>query len=240
MTTFTPAQPRWLGWVWLLPALIGASLTLMVMLVLPPDSTIDSFGEFVFKLIPLLTGVITVSLFPQRRTWLHWLLLGAFLFYMGFVDSRYVLEVLRLADQSGASAAAQQQQFTSFYRYTLFVNAFTLFLSLFAFRLGGGGTERTLKLGLSAILILISGLNDLTFWLMYAWPQGRPETFDWASHVIVFTGQPPRLSGMLIFIGVHMALVAAVMLAPLARWSQQLLARRQGSATGSAGGNAHD
>ncbi|MBA3470378.1 MAG: hypothetical protein H0T53_12125 [Herpetosiphonaceae bacterium] len=237
MTTLFQGQPRWLGWAWLLPALIGAGLTFMVMLVLPPDRTIDNFGEFLFKLIPLLAGVMTIALFPQRRSWLHWLLLGGFLFYMGFVDSRYVLEVLRLAE---AGPAEQQLQFASFYRYTLFVNAFTLFLSLFAFRLGGGGTERTLKLGLAAILILISGLNDLTFWLMYEWPQGRPETFDWASHVIVFTGTAPPLSGMLIFISVHIALVAAVMLAPLGRWSQQLLERRNVPASGGASGAAHD
>jgi hypothetical protein len=211
----------------------------MVMLVLPPDRTIDSLGEFVFKLIPLLTGVMTVALFPQRRIWLHWLLLGAFLFYMGFIDSRYVLEVLRLAEQSGANGTSQQQ-FASFYRYTLFVNAFTLFLSLFAFRLGGGSSERTLKLGLCAILILISGLNDLTFWLMYEWPQGRPETFDWASHVIVFTRQAPTVSGMLIFISAHMVLVAAVMFAPLGRWSQHLLRRRSAPAMATASEDTHD
>ena len=77
-----------------------------------------------------------------------------------------------------------------------------------------------LKLGLCGILVLVSGLNDLTMWAMYDWPGGvRPDTFDWASHVSIFLGRDPRVTDMLAFVAVHLALIAAIVRLPLARWT---------------------
>jgi hypothetical protein len=73
-----------------------------------------------------------------------------------------------------------------------------------------------LRVGGAGILILLSGINDLTMWAMYAWPAGaRPETFDWASHVSIFVGRSPTLIDMLVFLAIHLALVVV---AVCARW----------------------
>ncbi len=226
MTTSSIVRPRWLSWAWLLPALVGGGITALVMLVLPPDRTINGLGEFLFKLTPLVSAVFTIALFPRQRTWSHWFLLGAFLLYMGYLDSQLVIEIFRLMGVADQSAEVQNAQFAFFYRFAIFLNAFTVLLAVFAFRLGGGRSDHALKLGLAGILILISGLNDFTFWWMYQWPGGtRPETFDWASHVIVFTGSPPTAFGMVIFISIHLILAAVVMFLPLRRWGERLLGR---------------
>ena len=78
--------------------------------------------------------------------------------------------------------------------------------------MGGASTDRVLRVGIASILLLVSRLNDLTMWLMYAWPGGqRPEIFSWASHVAVFLGHAPDLPEMLTFLGIHLVLAALVM-----------------------------
>jgi hypothetical protein len=115
-----------------------------------------------------------------------------------------------------AQADAGRTQFAAYYRFSIFVNAFVLLFGLFCFRLGGGNRAQSLKLGCAGILILLSGLNDLTMWAMYDWPGGtRPVTFDWASHVSVVVGHVPTLPDMLAFVGVHLALALAIVCLPL-------------------------
>jgi hypothetical protein len=91
--------------------------------------------------------------------------------------------------------------------------------AVFAYRMGGAPSPRVLKLGCAGVLVLISGLNDLTMWAMYDWPGGvRPDTFDWASHVSIFLGHEPHLIDMLAFAWIHLTLIAAALHLPLERW----------------------
>ncbi|MGH3624241.1 MAG: hypothetical protein ACRDQ5_21050, partial [Sciscionella sp.] len=39
-------------WLWLVPAGLAAVVTLLVMVVLPPDQTLDNLGEWAFTLSP--------------------------------------------------------------------------------------------------------------------------------------------------------------------------------------------
>jgi hypothetical protein len=134
--------------------------------------------------------------------------------YMGYIDSAFFIQVDRLADASQVQAA--QTQFADYYRFSIFANAFVVLSSVFAFRMGGAASGQVLKLGICGVLVLISGLNDLTMWAMYDWPGGvRPDTFDWASHVSIFLGRDPHLIDMLAFAGVHLALIAAILRLPL-------------------------
>lgn len=87
-----------------------------------------------------------------------------------------------------------------------------------------------IKLGCAAILVMLSGLNDLTMWLMYPWPQGqRPFVFDWASHVAVFIGQTPNLYHMIAFLAIYLALAGLIMLLPLQTWIDKKLSHYQQS-----------
>jgi hypothetical protein len=218
----TGAVASWLtldrtrGWLWLAPGALGLAVTGLFMLFLPPDRTVHGLADFALKISPVVLAVPTIALFPRGGGRSPWPLLLGLLFYLGYVDSASFVHVSALID-----AALEQQgaaQFPSYYRWTIFVNSFTVLFALLAFRLGGASTARTLKLGGVGILLLVSGLNDLTMWAMNDWPDGRPDTFDWASHVAVFLGRTPHLSDMLLFLAVHLALAGLLLAAPLERW----------------------
>jgi hypothetical protein len=204
-------------WLWLIPAVVGGMITLLLMAVFPPDRTLHNLGDYVVKVCPLICGVLTAALFPRRGAWTPGLIVLGFIFYMGFIDSAFFIQVSHLID--AALAQHGRAQFAAYYRFSLFVDAFVVLFALFAFRLGGGSTAWVLKLGFAGILVLTSGLNDLTMWIMYPWPRGqRPSTFDWASHVTVFIGHTPHLQDMVGFLAAHLLLIAAILSLPVQRW----------------------
>jgi hypothetical protein len=202
--------------LWLVPGALGLGATGLLMLALPPDRTVHGLADFALKVSPLLLAVATIALVPNDRPAALAPLLLGLLFYFGYVDSASFVHVSALVDAAVAQQGAAQ--FPSYYRWAIFVNAFTVLLALLAYRLGGASTVRTLKLGAAGVLLLLSGLNDLTMWAMYPWPDGRPDTFDWASHVGVFLGRTPHLSDMLLFLAVHLALAGLLLAAPVERW----------------------
>jgi hypothetical protein len=206
-------------WLWVIPAAIGAGLTGLTIFVLSPDRVINGIPEFLFKIAPLVAAVLSIALFPRKATLSGWLLVLGFIFYMGYIDSAYFIQIDRLID--AAIANTYKEQFPAFYTFNIFVNAFTVLLALFAYRLGGANAARVIKLGLSSILVIISGLNDLTMWVLYPWPDGRPFVFKWASHVAIFIGGDPNLYHMLAFLAVHIILICVIMWMPLEKWIEQ-------------------
>lgn len=223
----TTTYPRYAQWLWLIPAALGLALTALTLFVLPPDRVIHGAGDFLFKISPLALAVLTIAAFPRRGPWALVLVVLGFIFYLGYVDSASFLNVSRLVDAALASKA--HAQFPDYYRFSIFVNAFVVLFALFAYRMGGGSAAQVLKLGFSGMLVLVSGLNDLTMWLMYPWPGGqRPQAFDWASHVAIFVGHAPRLVEMLAFLAVHLLLIAVILRLPLQRWLDRLAERRWG------------
>jgi hypothetical protein len=211
---------RWRGWWWLLPGLAGALLTLLIMVVLPPDQTIDSVGEVGFRLSPLLLAVLTIAGFP-RHPGFGLALLGLLVIgYMGVVDTLNIIRVFDFADATDQAAA-----FPQLYQFTIFVNAFTVIAVLFGYRLGGAPAARVLKAGVAAVLVVISGLNDLSFYYANQWPDGRPARLDWASHIEVFVGGPPTPAVAIGFCLVHLGLAAVVLALPVQRWLDRLVSR---------------
>lgn len=205
------------GWLWLAPAAAGGVLTALIMLILPADRTLHGLGDFLLKVSPLVCAVATIAFFPRRPGLAVLLPLLSVIVYFGYLDSAFFIQVDRLAQ--AAQDHAEQVQFSSYYRFSIFANAFVVLAVVFAFRMGGATTAQVLKLGSAGILVLLSGLNDLTMWAMYDWPGGtRPDTFDWASHVSIFLGRDPALADMLVFALVHLVLIVAILRLPLERW----------------------
>jgi hypothetical protein len=228
MQVYPAAYRRLERWLWLAPGVAGLALTLLIMVVLPPDRTLHGPQDFLLKVSPLVLAVLTIALFPRGAggagaAALGLLVLG-FVFYLGFIDSAFVVQVGYLVE--AATEGRGGEQFDAFYRFAIFVNAYTVLSAVFAYRLGGAAAARALKLGGAGVLLLVSGLNDLTMWLMYPWPDGqRPEVFSWASHVSVFIGHPPTLPEMLLFLAAHLLLVALLLALPLQRWVDGLAGR---------------
>jgi len=201
-------------WLWLVPLVPAAGLTGLIMFVLPPDQTLDNLAELVFRLSPFPLAVLGVALFPRVRSG-PTLLVVAVVVFMGLVDTEMMLRFLAFGD---APEALQRTAFQPVYQFQLFTATFVVLLALLAFRLGGARTATVLKVGIAAVLVVISGLNDVTFWALNSWPNGRPSAFHWASHMIVLLGGPPSAPAAIAFVAVHLALAAAVLALPVGRW----------------------
>jgi hypothetical protein len=208
-------------WLWLLPGVPTAVLALLILVVLPPKQTLSNLADWAFRLSPFVLGVVTVALLPRWRFGPALLLMGP-VFYMGFLDTGLVLRILRFGavpdEQQGAS-------FQAIYQWSLLTATFVVLFGLLAYRMAGARTTAVLKLGIASILVVVSGLNDLTFWLTYDWPDGRPSHLNWASHIAVFVGGPPSVATAVVFLVVHLALAIAVMFLPLGRYVERALNR---------------
>jgi hypothetical protein len=203
-------------WLWVAAAVPAAVLAGLIMVVLPPDQTLDNLAEWLFKLSPFLLAVVAVATFPRGRFGPALVVIGV-LGYMSYVDTALILRVLSYGDTG---------KFSVVYQFQLFVVTFIVLFGLLAFRLGGARTATVLKVGAAGVLIVISGLNDLTFWAMNDWSDGRPDTLDWASHISVFTGGPPSVATAVVFLVVHLVLAGVVVALPVERWVDDRLARR--------------
>jgi len=214
---------RWRRWLWIVPTVPAALVTGLVMVVLPPDQTLDGPGEFALKLSPFVLAVTAVALLPRLRAAPALIVLAVFA-YMAFLDTELVLRI----QEYGRTAATDDGAFQPIYQFELFVTTFIVLFGLLGYRLGGARTATVLKTGLAAVLVVISGLNDLTFWALNdVWAAGhRPDTLPWASHIIVFTGGPPSIPVAVTFVVVHLLLAAVVVALPVGRWVDARLAGR--------------
>ncbi|MCG8915658.1 hypothetical protein L6E12_07650 [Actinokineospora sp. PR83] len=233
MTAVRPAappetRPNWVRalyerrrWLWVVPVVPAAVVALLVMVVLPPDQTLDNLGEFVLKLVPFGCAVAAVALMPRWKA-APWLFLLAVFVYMGYLDTELVLRI----QEYGRTALTDEGTFAPIYQFELFITTFIVLFALMAYRLGGARTANVLKTGLAAILVVISGLNDLTFWAVNdVWAAGeKPEALHWASHMIVFTGGPPSVPTAVVFMVIHLVLAGVVAALPLGKWVDRKLA----------------
>jgi hypothetical protein len=199
-------------WLWLVAAVPAVVTTLLIMVVLPPDQTLDNVGDWAFKLCPFVFAVLTVSLFPRGKFGPALIVFAVFV-YMSYLDTELVMRVQGFA-------RSPDQDFQPVYQFELFVTTFIVLFALLAYRLGGGRTANVLKVGIASILVVISGVNDLTFWALNdVWAAGtKPTELKWASHMIVFLGGPPSVPAAVAFMAVHLVLAAIVVALPVGRW----------------------
>jgi len=195
--------------LWLLPATAAGILTVLIMAVLPADRTINNLGEWAFRISPVVFAVFAAALFPRRSGQNLVLLAILVLGYMGIMDTFIIMRILTFAGSSDQDAA-----FPRLYQMTVFLDAFVIIAIAFAYRLGGAKTGKVIRLGMAGVLILISGLNDLTFYYFYSWPAGRPARLDWASHIKVFVGGSPTAATAIVFCAVHLTLAVAIIVVP--------------------------
>jgi hypothetical protein len=194
---------------WLVPAVAAAGLTVLIMGVLPPDRTIDNLFEWAFRISPVCFAVVAIALFPTRSGRNLVLLALLTVGYLGVLDTMVITRILEFAE-----AADQDAAFPRLYQMTIMLNAFVVLAIAFGYRLGGAKTGKVLRLGFAGTLVLVSGLNDLTFYYSYPWPDGRPARLGWASHITVFVGGVPTPTTAIVFCAVHLLLAAAVITVP--------------------------
>jgi hypothetical protein len=207
-------------WWWVIPALLAGAAALLFMVVLPPDRHIDHWYDVPLKISPVVFAVFAVAGFPRRPRLGLVLVLVTIVVFMGFVDTGYIIRIMAYG-----AAPDQDAAFPKLYQFQLFVSAFVVLAVLFAYRLGGATTVRVVKAGLAGVLVMVSGLNDLTAWRFDTYPEGRPKTLFWASHIQVFVGGPPTPLVALAFCLVHLVVAVVILFLPLQRWLDQLTSR---------------
>ncbi|UUV34186.1 hypothetical protein NQK81_12290 [Amycolatopsis roodepoortensis] len=217
---WVPALYRRRKWLWLVPAVPAVVTTLLIMVILPPDQTLDNVVDWAFKLCPFVFAVATVALFPRSK-WGPALIVLAVFVYMSYLDTELIMRIQAFA----RNAATDENAFQPVYQFELFIVTFIVLFGLMAYRLGGGRTANVLKTGVAAILVVISGANDLTFWALNdVWAAGtKPTELKWASHMIVFLGGPPSVPVAVMFMLVHLVLAAVVVALPVGRWVDRAL-----------------
>jgi hypothetical protein len=93
-----------------------------------------------------------------------------------------------------------------------------------AFRMGGGSTEKTLKVCLSGLLIYFSCLNIFVFQTIFhvRWDFPYSEVASWVYHVSYFIGRDPLMRELVYWFIGCMALLVLLNRAPLEKWGHHL------------------
>ncbi|WP_436499897.1 hypothetical protein [Actinokineospora sp. HUAS TT18] len=207
------------SWLWLVFAVPAGALAGLIMLVLPPHQELANIADWAFRLSPFVFAVLAVAVLPRGRFGPALFLLAT-LFYMGVLDTGLVERILAYGKN-----VADPEAFVPVYQFELLTVTYVTLFALMAYRLGGARTAVVLKTGIAAVLVVISGLNDFTFWMIHTFANGKPTHFTWATHMIVFLGGPPSVLVAGIFVVVHLGLAAAIACLPLARWVDRAVAR---------------
>jgi hypothetical protein len=96
------------------------------------------------------------------------------------------------------------------------------------YRLGGGAPAAVRRISYASLLVMLSGIEDLLFWVWRGAP--IPEHWDWADHITVLLGHVASRPEAYAFIGLHLVAALAVLLWP-ARWAPGVLVTRRRAAT---------
>ncbi|GHB47822.1 hypothetical protein GCM10007094_41410 [Pseudovibrio japonicus] len=104
------------------------------------------------------------------------------------------------------------------YYLTLIIVPFIILSLSLAYRIGGGSSGNTLRLSFALLLIMLSGIEDLAFFIVNTHEIGAfnpvPEVWHWVSHIEVRLGHPPSKYEVYAFIIGHFALAAFVLFYP--------------------------
>ena len=92
------------------------------------------------------------------------------------------------------------------------------------YRLGGGPAGAVRRMSYASLLVMLSGIEDLLFWVWRGSP--IPAQWDWAHHMTVVLGHVASRTEAYLFIGVHLAAAAAILAMPSGLLWRRTRARR--------------
>ncbi len=216
------ANSRRNAW-WIVPLLLAMAFAVYIYFFMPHEREIDSLGVLLFKLVPFFLASFSIAWFPQKApTWLKVLLVFATLFpFLGFLVPRELhLAIEGLETGMGLyptdDPAPVLAVFGEFYTTMAIMVPYVILMLAFAYRCGGGNASNSLKIAWSGILFMLSGFEDVMFWVVNA--RGPiPEIASWAHHVTVFLGRAATRTELYLFMVVHFVLIAVVFVLPLGR-----------------------
>jgi hypothetical protein len=85
----------------------------------------------------------------------------------------------------------------------------------FAYKTGGGNKKDTIVLGLTSIIFMLSGIEDVAYFAINphtgSFFQALPDKWTWTSHITVRVGRIIDKYEIFIFIGIHFALIVLIL-----------------------------
>jgi hypothetical protein len=187
---------------------------------LPHEREIESLWLFLFKLAPFAAAGVAIAWLDLR--WARRLRLQLVLIPASFL-AFFCLFVPRIFFYRSIPSAEH-------YYTILTLVPFIILALVLAYRLGGGPRSTTLRLCAALIILQLSGLEDLAFFVTNPHPEGWasiPAVWDWANHIRVRLGHYPTRDEAYVFIVVHVTLALVVLFLP-GRMLRGLAARVRG------------
>jgi hypothetical protein len=215
--------------LWVLPLSLAFVLAVYIYFGMPHERMLTSMWILLFKLTPFFLASLSVAWFPPKVPTLLKVVLvfGTLIPLLGFLVPRELhlaMEGYTLGfnmDPATADPTALVAMFAEFYTVMAILVPYVILMLAFAYRCGGGSAGNSLKISWAGILLMLSGYEDVMFWVANA--RGPfPEVATWASHVTVFLGRPATSTEFYIFMAVHAILIALVFALPLDRIGARL------------------
>jgi hypothetical protein len=206
------APRRWARHIWWIALTAGAAGATLVWLGTPHVREIESVWELAVKLLTFACLCCGIAFFPGVSGRYYWVLYLPFGFFVAYIFPR--IGYFYFVDVEKAEAG-------SFYTHQFLLSYPGIVLTVAAaYRLGGGSPGRCLKIAVSGVLIIFSGLLDIMWWLVN--PVEVPDTID-APHITILTGGPISYGATILFVLAHIPIIVGINLLPLDRWLGRLL-----------------
>jgi hypothetical protein len=197
--------------VWWVALVGGAAGSAFVWLATPHVREIESVWDLYARLLTFVFLGCAIAFFPGVSGRLYWLLYLPFIFYVAYLFPR--IGYFYFVDVERAEAG-------SFYTHQFLLSYPGIVLTVAAaYRFGGGSPGRCLKIMISGMLIIFSGLLDYLWWVVN--PVELPEVID-APHITIITGGPISYGATVFFVLAHVPIIVGLNLLPLDRWLARL------------------
>jgi hypothetical protein len=181
----------------------------LVWLLTPHEQQLDSVWVLLAKLVPFVLAteaiaVLDVDLVRRLRLGLI-VPAAAFAVFLGYFAPRIFF-------------LASWGTFSELYFLVITMLPYTILALVLCYRLGGGVAAHCRRLAYGALLLMLSGLEDLAFLTINPHTDARftsiPERWDWASHINVFFGRSVTKEEAYAFIAVHVVLALLALFLP--------------------------
>jgi hypothetical protein len=192
--------------------LIGAIGALIIFTVLPYDRGGNSY--LFIKVIIYVCIVIGIGFFPNKAHKLYLLLFLPFLIILGYILPR--IGYFAFHQKLEGEYAMKMYTFLFVFLFPMIV-----FMTSIAYRLGGGRTGTTIKIGLCVVVLFLSGYFEM-FWFIAnnvvygSFPNVIP-------HIEVIIGKNPSWGELILFTVAHIPLFVGILFLPLDKWINKLL-----------------
>ena len=204
-------QRGWTRHLWWMTLVLGVGGAVFVWLGTPHVREIESVWHLGVKVATFASLCCAIAFFPRTSGRLHWLLFIPFILFTAYIFPRigyfYFLD-------------GEHAEVGSFYTTQFLLSYPAIVLTAAAaYRLGGGSPGRCLKIAVSGMIIIFSGLLDVMWWVVN--PVEIPAVID-APHINILTGGPISFGAAILFTLAHVPVLVGINLLPLDRWIGRL------------------